>query len=263
MRYGFERKQRVTRTRQIKADSATRWGTSFWRLELRAIARTMLLLIDNFDSFAHNLARYLRRLGQDVCVLRNDVVDADTVERLRPQAVVLSPGPCAPQQAGGSLDVVRHAHQQIPMLGVCLGHQIIAEALGGRIVRAPEPVHGRTSPVVHDGTGIFAGLPNPLVACRYHSLVVDEGSLPPCLCVNARTPDGIVMAIEHRQLPVVGVQFHPESILTQGGYALLAAFLRRCGLPVARQPDGAEELAAPSEPPEVATPWIPAGVWPV
>ncbi len=222
----------------------------------------MLLLIDNFDSFAHNLARYLRRLGQDVRVLRNDVVDADAVARLRPQAIVLSPGPCAPQQAGGSLDVVRRAHRRIPMLGVCLGHQIIAAALGARIVRAAEPVHGRTSPILHDGTGIFAGLPNPLVACRYHSLVVDEASLPGCLRVNARTPDGTVMALQHEELPLVGVQFHPESILTQCGYALLAAFLRQCGLPVPVEPDGADELVAPPQaPPDAPATWIPAAAW--
>ncbi|MCL4192921.1 MAG: aminodeoxychorismate/anthranilate synthase component II [Thermoguttaceae bacterium] len=202
----------------------------------------MILLIDNFDSFVYNLARYFQRLGHQTLVVRNTAIDAAGVAELAPAAVVLSPGPCTPREAGCSLEVVRRLHSRLPILGVCLGHQTIAAALGGGIVRAPEPVHGRASPVHHDGRGIFTGLPNPLTACRYHSLVVEEPSLPECLEVCARTTDGIVMAVRHRSLPVVGVQFHPESILTESGYDLLAGFLRLAGLPVFGTPNLAYEL---------------------
>ena len=190
----------------------------------------MILLIDNYDSFVYNLARYFERLGQATLVVRNDAIDARRVRTLAPDALVLSPGPCAPQQAGASLDLVRELHQELPILGVCLGHQTIAAALGGRVVRAKEPVHGRSSEVFHKQAGIFAGLPSPLRACRYHSLVVEESSLPGELEVTARTDEGVVMALSHRELPVVGVQFHPESILTDHGYELLAGFLRLAGL---------------------------------
>jgi anthranilate synthase/aminodeoxychorismate synthase-like glutamine amidotransferase len=190
----------------------------------------MVLLIDNYDSFVFNLARYFRRLGHDTLVVRNDAIDVATVRSLKPSAVVLSPGPCAPQQAGCSLELVRRLHGELPMLGVCLGHQVIGEALGGRIVRAPEPVHGRTSRVFHDGRGIFAELPNPFAACRYHSLVVEEASLPQCLEISARSEEGLVMAVRHREHSLVGVQFHPESILTEHGYAMLAAFVHLAGL---------------------------------
>jgi len=200
----------------------------------------MILLIDNYDSFVYNLARYFKRLGQATCVARNTAVDVAGVRALEPDAVVLSPGPCTPKEAGCSLAVVREFYTELPILGVCLGHQAIAEALGGRIVRAAEAVHGRTSPIRHDARGIFAGLPNPIVGCRYHSLVVDEASLPDCLEVSARTDDGTVMALRHRELPLVGLQFHPESILTDSGYGLLAAFLRRAGLPVASPAPGIE-----------------------
>jgi anthranilate synthase/aminodeoxychorismate synthase-like glutamine amidotransferase len=198
----------------------------------------VILLIDNYDSFVYNLARYFERLGQATHVVRNDAIDAAGVLRLRPDAVVLSPGPCAPRQAGCSLEVVRELQAAFPMLGVCLGHQVIGEALGGRVVRAREPVHGRTSGVTHDGRGLFAGLPNPLLACRYHSLTVDEAGLPACLEVSAHTSDGTIMALRHRRLPIFGVQFHPESILTDAGYALLANFLKICG----REPVAPEEL---------------------
>jgi anthranilate synthase/aminodeoxychorismate synthase-like glutamine amidotransferase len=201
----------------------------------------MILLIDNYDSFVYNLARYLERLGQATHVIRNTQIDVAGAERLRPSALVLSPGPCAPAQAGCSLELVRRLHEKLPILGVCLGHQIIAEALGGRVVRARQPVHGRTSSIAHDGRGIFAGLPNPLEGCRYHSLAVDEASLPEALEVAARAPDGTVMAIRHRRLPVVGLQFHPESILTDCGYALLAAFLRQAGLGVPKTPPTIED----------------------
>jgi anthranilate synthase/aminodeoxychorismate synthase-like glutamine amidotransferase len=189
----------------------------------------VILLIDNYDSFVHNLARYFRRLGQETVVVRNDAIRLDDIPPLRPRAIVLSPGPCTPHEAGCSLELVRRFHATIPLLGVCLGHQSLAAALGGSIVRAPEPMHGRISPVFHDGRDLFDGLPNPFPACRYHSLVVDEASLPPCLAVTARTASGVVMALRHRELPLIGLQFHPESILTPHGYVLLARFLLRCG----------------------------------
>jgi anthranilate synthase/aminodeoxychorismate synthase-like glutamine amidotransferase len=186
----------------------------------------MILVLDNYDSFVYNLARYFERLGQPTQVVRNDAIDATGVLRLRPDAIVLSPGPCTPRQAGCSLDVVRQCWERIPILGVCLGHQTIGAAWGANIVRAREPIHGRTSPIFHHGRGIFAGLPSPLTAGRYHSLVVEAATLPECLEVTASAADGTVMALQHRTRPVVGVQFHPESILTPHGYALLAAFLR-------------------------------------
>ena len=190
----------------------------------------MILLIDNYDSFVHNLARYFEQLGQPTVVVRNDAIDPARVMAMNPAAIVLSPGPCGPREAGKSLEIVRELHRRVPMLGVCLGHQIIAKALGGRIVKASEPVHGRASWVEHDGRGLFAGLPNPLAAGRYHSLIVDEASLPKELEVTARTADGVVMAISHRDYPVVGIQFHPESILTDHGYDLLGGFLGMAGI---------------------------------
>ena len=192
----------------------------------------MILLIDNYDSFVHNLARYLERLGQSTHVVRNDAVDVAGIERLRPAAIVLSPGPCTPAEAGCSLDVVRRFAGEIPILGVCLGHQAIGAALGGNVVRASAPMHGQASPMRHSGQGLFAGLPNPLHVGRYHSLVVEEATLPADLVVTARTDDGAVMAIQHRRWPVVGLQFHPESILTEHGHDLLAAYLRMAGITV-------------------------------
>jgi anthranilate synthase/aminodeoxychorismate synthase-like glutamine amidotransferase len=189
----------------------------------------MILLIDNYDSFVHNLARYLRRLGQETLVVRNDAMTPDDVVGLRPQAIVLSPGPCTPNEAGCSLDLVRRLAGAIPMLGVCLGHQTIAAALGGKIVRAPQPMHGRTSRIEHNGQGVFAGLPTPLTVGRYHSLVVEEASLPRDLEVTARSADDMIMALAHRRWPIFGVQFHPESILTEGGYTILANFLGLSG----------------------------------
>jgi anthranilate synthase component II len=190
----------------------------------------MLLLIDNYDSFAHNLARYFVRLGQATQIVRNDAVDVAGVRAMRPAAIVISPGPCTPREAGASLDIVRELHADVPMLGVCLGHQVIAEALGGRVVRASVPLHGQASQVVHDRSGVFEGIPSPLAAGRYHSLVVDPPSLPGDLRATAWTADRVLMAFEHAHLPVFGVQFHPESILTEHGYELLANFLRLAGL---------------------------------
>lgn len=192
----------------------------------------MILLIDNYDSFVHNLARYFQQLGQETVVVRNDLIDAVRVRQVEPAAIVLSPGPCTPRQAGASIELVQQVYRKTPLLGICLGHQTIAEAFGGRTVRAPEPVHGRASLVEHNERGIFAGLPNPLAAGRYHSLTVEELSLPAELEVTARTSDGLVMAISHRDFPVVGLQFHPESILTDCGFELLAAFLRLAGVNV-------------------------------
>jgi len=197
---------------------------------------SMILLIDNYDSFAHNLARYFERLGQAILVLRNDAVIAAAVRDLRPDGIVLSPGPCTPHEAGASLEIVRDFHSAVPMLGVCLGHQVIAEALGGRIGRAPTPVHGKTSPITHDSTSLFAGLPSPLSVARYHSLIAEPDTLPSDLRATAWTNDGVLMAFEHVRYPVFGVQFHPESILTECGYELLANFLRLAGAQISVDP---------------------------
>ncbi len=188
----------------------------------------MILLIDNYDSFVHNLARYFQVLGQETMVVRNDVVDRALLERVAPAAVVISPGPCSPSEAGSSLDIVRALPENMPLLGVCLGHQVIAAAFGASIIRAPQPVHGRASEIVHTGRGLFAALPSPLRVGRYHSLIVDRATLPDELEVTAETVDGIVMAIAHRSRPIVGVQFHPEAILTEAGLDLLANFLKEC-----------------------------------
>ncbi|HCO42751.1 MAG TPA: anthranilate/aminodeoxychorismate synthase component II [Gammaproteobacteria bacterium] len=190
----------------------------------------MVLMLDNYDSFTFNLVQYLGELGVDVVTHRNDCISLDEVERLAPERIVVSPGPCTPDEAGISLDLIRRFAGRVPILGVCLGHQAIGQAFDGRVIRADEVMHGKTSPVHHDGQGLFAGLPNPFTATRYHSLVVEWASLPPCLEVTAWTchADGSrheIMGLRHRELPVAGVQFHPESILTQHGHALLANFL--------------------------------------
>lgn len=197
-----------------------------------ASADTVILLLDNYDSFVHNLARYLRRLGQPTEVIRSDAIDTAGIAALSPDVIVISPGPCTPTEAGCSVDVVREFTGRIPVLGVCLGHQAIGAAFGASIVRAFEPRHGRTSEVFHDGSAIYANIPSPVTVCRYHSLVVDESTLPPELQVTGRTEDGVVMSIQHRRELVVGLQFHPESILTNHGYRLLANFLHLAGLPV-------------------------------
>src|SRR5688572_16809013 len=187
----------------------------------------MILLIDNYDSFVHNLARYVRELGAQALVVRNDEVSVADVQRLAPSHIILSPGPCSPSEAGLCVDLVRRLGPTMPILGVCLGHQCIGAAYGGNIVRAARPVHGRTSPIVHDGTSVFAGLPTPLRAARYHSLIIARDKMPADLRVVATSLDeGEVMAVAHREYPVVGVQFHPESAATQHGYAILDRFLR-------------------------------------
>ncbi len=206
----------------------------------------MIVLIDNYDSFVFNLARYFERLGQPTLVVRNDAITTSEIAAMRPQAVVISPGPCTPNEAGCSVPVIRELAETVPILGICLGHQAIGAALGGRVVRAAEPMHGRTSQVFHRGQSVFAGLPAPLVACRYHSLIVEPESLPAELEIAAWTDDGTIMGLAHRRLPIVGLQFHPESILTDHGYALLINFLELAGIPQAAQPPSiAEERAAP------------------
>jgi anthranilate synthase/aminodeoxychorismate synthase-like glutamine amidotransferase len=198
----------------------------------------VILLIDNYDSFVYNLARYLTELGCETLVVRNDAVSVAEVRSLRPQAIVVSPGPCTPNEAGVSQSVIRSLGSAVPMLGVCLGHQAMAAALGGRVIRAREPVHGRTSLIRHDARGLFAGLPDPLRATRYHSLIVDEASLPPELLITARTDDGVPMALAHRTWPLYGVQFHPESVLTQSGHRLLCNFLAAAGIDCGPPPKG-------------------------
>ncbi|MBK5934953.1 anthranilate synthase component II [Rhodovulum imhoffii] len=186
----------------------------------------MLLLIDNYDSFTYNLVHYLGELGTETKVVRNDALDVQQAMALRPDAILLSPGPCAPDQAGICLGLtLAAAETRTPLLGVCLGHQTIGQAFGGKVVRAPEIVHGKMGCIHHDGSGVFAGLPGPFEATRYHSLVVDRDSLPGCLLVNAWLEDGLVMGLRHRDLPIHGVQFHPESIASRHGHALLKNFL--------------------------------------
>jgi anthranilate synthase component 2 len=187
----------------------------------------MLLLLDNYDSFTYNLYHYLGELGQQAVVRRNDALSADQVLAMKPDAIVISPGPCDPDHAGISLDLVRAAAGVCPILGVCLGHQAVAQAFGGHIVRAKTVMHGKLSAIEHRGQGIFEGLPCPFSATRYHSLVAEPASLPACLEATAWTADGVIMAIEHKDLPVYGVQFHPESIETEHGHRLLGNFLAR------------------------------------
>ncbi|MEX2287909.1 MAG: aminodeoxychorismate/anthranilate synthase component II [Planctomycetaceae bacterium] len=206
----------------------------------------MILLIDNYDSFVYNLARYLEEMGCRTRVVRNDRVSVADVRALSPQAIVISPGPCTPQEAGISVALVRELGGEFPILGVCLGHQAIGAAFGAAIIRAPRPVHGRTSAVRHSGARLFAGLPNPLRAARYHSLLIDEATLPGELSITARSEDGLPMAVEHRTLPIFGVQFHPESVLTASGHRLLANFVELAGLPIAMCPDDEFSVAPPS-----------------
>jgi len=192
----------------------------------------MLLMIDNYDSFTYNLVQYLGELGAEVAVYRNDAITVDEIERLDPERIVISPGPCTPNEAGVSLEVVKRFAGRLPLLGVCLGHQAIGQAFGGRVVHAGQVMHGKTSLVRHGGQGVFAGLPDPLEATRYHSLVVERASLPDCFEITAwtETADGgmeEIMGIRHRELDVEGVQFHPESILTVAGHDLLRNFLGR------------------------------------
>jgi anthranilate synthase/aminodeoxychorismate synthase-like glutamine amidotransferase len=187
----------------------------------------MILVIDNYDSFTYNLVQYLGELGAAVVVYRNDELRIDQVRALRPEGILISPGPGNPDEAGISLELLASMSSEVPILGVCLGHQAIGQAFGGRVVRAQRLMHGRTSPILHDGTGVFAGLPSPFTATRYHSLIVERASLGDALRVTAWTDEGEIMGLAHRSLPVEGVQFHPESFLTEHGHAMLENFLTR------------------------------------
>ena len=190
----------------------------------------MVFVLDNYDSFTYNLVQYLGELGQEVVVRRNDQVSVDEIEAMRPARIVLSPGPCTPQEAGISIELIRHFAGKLPILGVCLGHQAIGAAFGGNIVRARNLMHGKTSQVEHDGRTIFRGVPSPITCTRYHSLIVEESTLPPVLQISARAieRDGstVIMGVRHRHAPVEGVQFHPESVLTQSGKQMVANFLQ-------------------------------------
>src|SRR3954470_12127178 len=194
----------------------------------------MILLIDNYDSFVYNLARYVRELGETPLVRRHDAIGVEEILELGPSHIIISPGPCSPSEAGISTDVVRQVGPRIPILGVCLGHQCIGAAYGGTIVRAGAPMHGKTSRIRHNGTGLFTGLPDPFIATRYHSLVIAPASMPPDLRVTATSEDGEIMAVQHASDPVYGVQFHPESVLSEQGYRLLDHFLH--GIPATPRP---------------------------
>jgi anthranilate synthase component 2 len=185
-----------------------------------------LLMIDNYDSFTYNLVQYLGELGQDVQVYRNDEIDLAQVEKLKPRHIVISPGPCTPNEAGISVPLIKEFAGKVPMLGVCLGHQSIGQAFGGNIIHAKQLMHGKTSLIHHKDEGVFKGLPNPYTATRYHSLVIERETLPECLEITAWTEDGEIMGVRHKTLPIEGVQFHPESILTQYGHELLDNFLK-------------------------------------
>jgi anthranilate synthase/aminodeoxychorismate synthase-like glutamine amidotransferase len=210
----------------------------------------MILLLDNYDSFVYNLARYVAELGETPLVQRNDALTLEEIAALAPSHIIVSPGPCSPTEAGISTEVIRQFGPTIPILGVCLGHQCIGAAYGGEIVRAGQPMHGKTSLIHHRGTGLFQGIPNPFQATRYHSLVIAPDSIPPELEVTATSEDGEIMAVQHATFPVFGVQFHPESVLTQYGYRLLDRFLtggRGVGLP-----DRADSGSAPTSTAELS-----------
>jgi anthranilate synthase component 2 len=185
----------------------------------------MLLMIDNYDSFTYNLVQYFGELGEDVMVFRNDETTPDEIAKLEPSFIVISPGPCTPMEAGVSISLIKRYCEQIPILGVCLGHQSIGQAFGGKIIHAKQLMHGKTTLISHNGTGVFHDLPNPFTATRYHSLAIEEGSLPDCLEITARAEDGEIMGVRHKNLAIQGVQFHPESFLTEHGHKLLKNFL--------------------------------------
>ncbi len=185
----------------------------------------MILVIDNYDSFTYNLVQYLGELGAQIEVRRNDQTTLDEIERMAPERIVISPGPKTPTEAGICLDLIKRFSARVPILGVCLGHQAIGQAFGGKVVRAPKIMHGKTSLITHDGRTVFSHLPNPFPATRYHSLTVERESLPPCFEISATSPDGLIMGLRHREMKVEGVQFHPESVLTEAGKQLLDNFL--------------------------------------
>lgn len=192
----------------------------------------MILLIDNYDSFVFNLYQYLGHLGEEIKVVRNDKVTVPEIEEINPDHIIISPGPCTPNEAGISLEIVKHFANRIPILGVCLGHQTIGQVCGGQVVRADRLMHGKTSDIYHDGKTIFKGLKNPLTVTRYHSLIVKRDTLPDCLEISAETTEGEIMAFRHKEALLEGVQFHPEAILTEQGYELLENFLKLRCLPV-------------------------------
>ncbi|MDR9857652.1 aminodeoxychorismate/anthranilate synthase component II [Paenibacillus sp. VCA1] len=187
----------------------------------------MILVIDNYDSFTYNLVQYLGELGEEVKVYRNDEIDIPGIEALAPDHILISPGPCTPNEAGISLEAIEHFKGKIPIFGVCLGHQAIGQAFGGRVVRAERLMHGKTSPILHQGTSVFEGLPSPFTATRYHSLLVERSTLPDCLEITAETEEGEIMGLRHKEYPIEGVQFHPESIITDHGHQMLRNFLKR------------------------------------
>lgn len=220
----------------------------------------MILLVDHFDSFVYNQARYLQRLGVQTHVERCDVLTVERVLELRPAALVLSPGPCTPAETGATQEIVRTLMGTIPMLGICLGHQTLAECTGGSVIRAPQPCHGRSSLIIHDARRDFDGIPQQFPAARYHSLIVEESTLPSCWERTAHTNDGLLMAIRHRDLPMFGWQFHPESVLTSQGYSLLANFLRIAGLTTADASTMEPEIAGSNfglDPSETTGDWSP------
>ena len=186
----------------------------------------MLLMIDNYDSFTYNLVQYFAELGEDVRVYRNDEITLAQIEALKPDRICISPGPCSPSEAGISVDVIKHFAGKVPILGVCLGHQAIGEAFGGDIIRAQKVMHGKTDAIAHTGVGVFKNLPTPFTVTRYHSLAIDRKTIPACLEITAQSADGEIMGVRHRELPIEGVQFHPESILSEQGHALLKNFLQ-------------------------------------
>jgi anthranilate synthase component 2 len=204
----------------------------------------MLVLIDNYDSFTYNLVHFLGELGASCEVFRNDKIGVAEVVARRPKGIVLSPGPCTPNEAGICLDLIAKAGADIPILGVCLGHQAIGQVYGGKVVRAPVPMHGKLSKIAHKGKGVFKGLPRKFEVTRYHSLIVDRAGLPDCLAVTAETSDGLIMGLQHKTHPVYGVQFHPESIASEHGHALLANFLEIAGLSPRRRNAGPQRHAA-------------------
>ena len=214
----------------------------------------MILLLDNYDSFVYNLSRYVRELGEDPVVVRNDAISVEDIRELAPSHIIVSPGPCSPSEAGISVDLIRDLGEHTPVLGVCLGHQAIGAAYGAEIVRARKPMHGKTSRIHHDGSELFAGVPSPFIATRYHSLVIAPDSLPPELRVTATSEDGEIMAVAHRTHPVVGVQFHPESALTEHGYWLIDHFLHGNRPRESPLPDRADLAFAPLEEREAVTP---------
>ncbi|KWX80585.1 anthranilate synthase [Paenibacillus riograndensis] len=193
----------------------------------------MILVIDNYDSFTYNLVQYLGELGEEVRVSRNDEITIEEIEALAPDHILISPGPCTPNEAGISLALIQHFKGIIPIFGVCLGHQAIGQAFGGNVIRAERLMHGKTSPIHHNGTSVFEGLESPFTATRYHSLIVERETLPDCLEITAETAEGEIMALRHKEYPIEGVQFHPESIITNHGHTMLRNFLkRRAGEPV-------------------------------